>query len=71
MVIWRGGGGGRLGKGREFDKRRPPVVGTFNYHQVLGVRTFEFPSMTDDILDWKLLTTWSPVGYQSHYKGYW
>ena len=51
-LIWRGGGGGgqRLG----FDKGRSPMVRTFNYHKVLGVRTFEFPPITDDILDWKL-----------------
>ena len=53
-LIWRGGGGGgqRLG----FDKGRSPIVGTYNnyYCQVLGVRTFEVPLITDDILDWKL-----------------
>ena len=38
MLIWRGGGGGDKGWG--FDKGRSPMVGTFNYHQVLGVRTF-------------------------------
>ena len=37
-----------------FDKGRSPIVGTCNYRQVLGVRTFEVPPITDDILDWKL-----------------
>lgn len=46
-LIWRGQ---RLG----FDKGRSPIVGTYNYCQVLGVRTFEVPLITDDILDWKL-----------------
>ena len=45
---WRGD------KGWGFDKGRSPVVGTFNYHQVLGARTFEFPPIMDDILDRKL-----------------
>ena len=52
MLIWRGGGGGHKGWG--FDKGRSPVARTFHYHKVLGVRTFEFPPITDDILDWKL-----------------
>ena len=33
--------GWRRHKGWGFDKGRSPVVGTFNYHQVLGARTFE------------------------------
>lgn len=33
-------GGGEGDKGWGFDKGRSPVVGTFNYRQVLGVRTF-------------------------------
>ena len=48
------GWGGEGDKGWGFDKGRSPIVGTYNYRQVLGVRTFEVPLITDDILDWKL-----------------
>ena len=56
-LIWKGvkgGGGGGAHKGWRFDKGRSPIVGTCNYRQVLGVRTFEVPPITGDILDWKL-----------------
>ena len=54
LIITKFWGGG--GEGVGFDKGRSPIVGTYNnyYCQVLGVRTFEVPLITDDILDWKL-----------------
>ena len=45
---------GRPGKCRGVDKRSLLVVGTFDYQQVPGMGTFEFPLITDAILDWKL-----------------
>lgn len=52
ILIWSGGG--RPGKGWEFDIGSWPVVGTFDYRQLPGVSTIEFHPTTDAILDWKL-----------------
>lgn len=47
-LIWKGEG--RSSEGRRFDKESRPVVGTFDHHQVLRVKTFEFPLIVDTIL---------------------
>ena len=45
---------GGEGKGQEFERGSWPIVRTFDYRQVPGVGTFEFHSITDVILDWKV-----------------
>lgn len=55
---------GWQGKAREFDQGSRPVVGTFDYIQVPGLGTFEFPLITNSNLVYTvkdLVASWLPV----------